>query len=411
LRINADSERNFVRFLTGDSEHCFSERELTDPILRLRSRQLITAAMPQALGKMAINDKLAQLQSELKKARGVSAEKEAMVARLLVQAAHPAVIEILLRENAEIFVSYSHNVGDLMAMHFWDTHGTASGLQSTGRQGAAVFVSCGGDPFFSGDQAHKTYETDGFPALARMLVIAGQELGHFADLLRHPDHGIIGRFSAYMDDLQPSKISKAARDSDMLHVENLQQLALKYGLAGLRRAERNLQFYSKRWKYSLPWLFCQVWRMLALAMWLLRRPKIMPRYIRTIPKFMHGEFIETMLRDMAFNLAPEADVYRSDNPQHEEAIACIEAFARVPQQVNKFGHLATARCTPKLYNAYYNMMIPGLLQNLPADLRAIYSKPISLSRGQLLYVRLRRMVLGKKLHSQLDNNKLPSREI
>jgi hypothetical protein len=56
---------------------------------------------------------------------------------------------------------------------------------------------------------------------------------------------------------------------------------------------------------------------------------------------------------MAFNLAPEAEVYRNPDPLVEEAIAVIEAVARVPQQVHKWGHAAVKAAWPNLYDFYY----------------------------------------------------------
>ncbi|MCE3005660.1 MAG: DUF2748 family protein, partial [Rickettsiales bacterium] len=198
LRINADEERNFVPYQTADTDRTFTARELTDATLLPQTRALIARSVPAGLGPEAVEEVLARLRRDLKKARGVSLEKEMRVARVLVQSAHPAVIALALAEGAEFYVSYAHRVGDLLPVHFWDTHGTASGLQSTSDRGAAIYVSCGGDPFF--DSAEKTYTTDGWPALAQMVVIAGQEIGHYADLLRQ-NGAIIGRISARMDGL------------------------------------------------------------------------------------------------------------------------------------------------------------------------------------------------------------------
>ncbi len=62
-----------------------------------------------------------------------------------------------------------------------------------------------------------------------------------------------------------------------------------------------------------------------------------------------------------FNLAPVADVYSSDDKNIETAIACIEALARVPQQVNKWGHGATFYLWRNLYKFYYHKVIPGCI--------------------------------------------------
>jgi hypothetical protein len=62
---------------------------------------------------------------------------------------------------------------------------------------------------------------------------------------------------------------------------------------------------------------------------------------------------------MDFNMAPESDAYQRSNPVEENAILCVEALARVPQQVNKWGHKTTKMLIPNLYNIYYNQVIPA----------------------------------------------------
>jgi hypothetical protein len=62
------------------------------------------------------------------------------------------------------------------------------------------------------------------------------------------------------------------------------------------------------------------------------------------------------------NLAPQADAYKRDDVLEEEAIACIEALARVPQQVNKYGHGFTKACMHELYHLYYDEVIPACYQ-------------------------------------------------
>ena len=218
-----------------------------------------------------------------------------------------------------------------------DTHGTASGLQSTATSGTAVFVSAGGDPFFEGE--HKHYTTDGFPALARMVVIAGQELGHFSDL-RRTAQGITGRYST---DPMHSRLRAApeagqGRFADIHHVATLHKLYARAGLATLRRAEQAVGFYHQRLRYSPPWFFHQLRRGMRWGVFV-RRCQRLGIYVpfKTYPYHRHGEAVALFLSDMAFNLEPDADVYRNPDPLVEEAIAVIEAVARVPQQVHKWG--------------------------------------------------------------------------
>ncbi len=63
--------------------------------------------------------------------------------------------------------------------------------------------------------------------------------------------------------------------------------------------------------------------------------------------------IVAMAIDMRFNLSPKADAYAREDPVEEEAIACVEALARVPQQANKWGHRLTRAMMPNLYRIYY----------------------------------------------------------
>lgn len=64
-----------------------------------------------------------------------------------------------------------------------------------------------------------------------------------------------------------------------------------------------------------------------------------------VKKFLNEKYmaimIKTMILDMQSNLLPAADVYKRTDPEAEEAIACVEALARVPQQVMKWGYLTT----------------------------------------------------------------------
>ena len=72
------------------------------------------------------------------------------------------------------------------------------------------------------------------------------------------------------------------------------------------------------------------------------------------------------LRDMEANLTPRADAYRHQDPKVEEGIACVEALARVPQQVVKWGHVATAKAWPHLYRIYFEQVIPENVRSVEA---------------------------------------------
>lgn len=352
LRINADTERNYVRHGTADSDKTFTARELTDPALLPHTVAELRRHVAPAAGESALEELLQHLRRELRKARGIDTAKELRVARCVVQAAHPSVILLVLQSGTEIFVSYSHTVGDLLAVHDWQRHGDAGGLQATSDTGTAVYISCGGDPFFEGEQ--KTWTTDGFPALARMMVIGGQELGHFADLKRNAQ-GIVGRHStADASEMRASDMVRTARLGDIARLGAIQKQALASGLTALRRAEQAVAFYAKQ-KRWVRWLFAQVWRAVMRA----RFGRAVAVTFRTWPRYMHGEAVAMYLEDMAFNLSPAADAYRHPNPQVEEAIACIEALARVPQQVHKWGDAAVRLAWPGLYGMYFGTVVPA----------------------------------------------------
>ncbi len=51
-------------------------------------------------------------------------------------------------------------------------------------------------------------------------------------------------------------------------------------------------------------------------------------------------------------------------PEAEEAIACVEALARVPQQVMKWGYLTTKSTMHDLYKIYYGEVIPVVRQGV-----------------------------------------------
>lgn len=347
LRINADAYRNFVRHGTADSNLTFTARELTDPQLLPCARATLATLVAPAAGTQGIEDLLARLLNELKKARGVDEEKEMKVARVIAQSCHPAVMQLLLESQAEVFVSYAHNVGDLLPVHEWHGHGLASGLQATDDRALQVYISCGGDPFFEGE--NKTYVSDGFPALARMVVIGGQEIGHFADLHRE-GHAITGRYSLS---------ALALRRADIAHLTHWRTVSA-HRIARLKRREDAVAFYDKRGKYSPGWAMAQLRRALAWPRYAFAaRPQGLPLRLATHPPMRAASSIAAFLDDMAFNLSPQAEAYRRADPVAEEQIACIEAVARVPQQVTKWGHDAVAAAWPELYRFYYGPILAG----------------------------------------------------
>ncbi|MBN67630.1 MAG: hypothetical protein CMM94_08735 [Rickettsiales bacterium] len=360
LRIHADTVRNFVPYSGPDFDKTFSWRELNDPALYTRTRERIAQTIPPAHGEAGIDEVVERLRSKIPPSKQVEEKREMQIARLVVQAAHPAVMQLLLIEQVDVFVSYSHTVGDLMAMHFWEDVGQSGGLQSISGDGTAVYVSCAGNPFVSGD--NKTHTTDGFPAMARLLVIAGQELGHYADILRNARGQLVGRHSATLGPLRAKPEMRQNREQDLQHVQALMQQMHRCGIYRLARFEKAKHFFAEKRKGSPIWLWYFTLTLLWRALVGLHRLRLRSHFIGQFPTRLYpstdlGTNMSLCVADMLFNLAPDADAYRRPDPREEEAIICIEALARVPQQAVKWGHATTRAAWPKLYVMYYGQVI------------------------------------------------------
>lgn len=367
LRIEADERMNYIRFNQPPDEMfiMFSKRELFDPSITGRTEKILQEALREKfkdkeLAKK-VNQEISRLKREIEKYPEVSAEIEIKLARALVQAAHPAVIKLILLEGAEVFVSFSHNIGELLDIQSWQIAGSNSGMQSTDGYRAAVYVSCGGNPFLHGKK--RVYTTDGFPALARMMVIAGQELGHYSDIIRDNRGRMIGRHSVNPSGRKATDKVAVARKEDIKTIRHVRAKLKSLGLYNIAEVERHLLFYRKHRKRSFIHLKTK------LQSWLLTRKFIEDckqaglGFIEKFPvkKELVGNLAKCM-DDMEFNLTPQADVYKRDNPVEEEAIACVEALARVPQQVIKWGHIVTKTFMPGLYKIYYAEVIPACEQ-------------------------------------------------
>ncbi len=398
LRIHTDTARNFITYSGPGYEHTFSKREFSDVRLAARTREILAQTVPGGEGAQGVEDIFARLHDQFRRTGTIDYEKELQVARLLVQATHPAVILLSLYEGVDYFVSYSHNVADLMAMHFWEQMEGSGGLQSVSGDGSAVYVSCGGNPFIE-DEAHKTYTTDGFPALARGMVIAAQECGHYADIMRDAGGRPIGRHSARLSPFAARDEVARARRDDLECVQRWQQAIQPLGIGALAEQEKQLRWIQQYRKYSAAagWLWV---RMRRRKQRLLRHAGDYEVALLTqFPDRLEGSAewagnAVECLRDMAFNLAPDADAYRRDDPREEEAIICVEALARVPQQAMKWGHAITRMCWPNLYAIYYDQVVPNCISAYEAvSGKRFYMPDITVkrrSRLQKLRSRLRK---------------------
>lgn len=368
FRIDADDKVNFVRLSRPYDriELIFNERELYDPVLLPRTQNRLKNAFRRKysggnLDKI-VADEIHRLKILLGKYDKVTPEMEMKLARAVVQCTHPVVMMLVLLDQVEVFVSYSHTVGDMLDMQSWQMVGSSSGLQSTDGRQAAIFVSSGGDPLID-ENNPKKQPHEGFAALARIIVIGGQEFGHFSDILRDNFGRPISRHSADFGGRRAKENVRRGRIKDIQAVDRVAAKLSQLGLKPLIEIEREIKFYEKQRNDA----------------GLIRRRKRKRDRIRR--KFVHkclragmgwittlvpdenlGSQVSMCLADMRFNLAPKADAYERDDPVEEEAIACIEALARVPQQVNKWGHKATRVLMPNLYKIYYTQVIPACIK-------------------------------------------------
>jgi hypothetical protein len=409
IRIDTDDKSNFARF--SDPHHninlMFSKEELTDPVLIDRTRALLIQhyGKPTEANHKKANDIIKSLRSQITKLQPISTDLVLKLARIFVQAVHPIVIKWLLMEGVEVFISYSHNIGDMMDIQSWRQAGTNSGMQSTDGRNAAIFVSCGGDPFGETSKDHPTYG-DGFPSMARMQVIAGQEIGHYSDILRDSRGRQIGRHSANFACTRATPHVLQARRQDLKKCDSIAKILYENGMKELIKYEEIVRFYRKNKVGGF-----RLWYNALVA--LVYKQKLLiavhSRNMAFVKRFANDEYMGLMLRamiaDMKFNLEPVADVYKRDDKEAEEAIACVEALARVPQQVVKWGFLTTRAMMAGLYHVYYGEVIPSLIECYGLVTGKPYHRSYEYMKQSMGYK-------IKKFFKRLRGNELkPSREV
>ena len=368
MRIDTDYYCNFSRFYDPSSgiNIMMTKEELTDPNLLILTKQTIKNLYLQK-NKNITNEQITKIITELlnqtKKLLAVNAETQIQLARIFVQSAHPIVIKWLLLDRTQVFLTYSHNIGDVMDISSWKTSGTNSGMQSTDGNNVCIYVSCGGDPFAPNNTTNPFYG-DGFAAAARLQIIAGQEIGHYADIMRDAQGRQIGRHSANFACTRAKPHVKQGRRDDITRCQKLYNNLLSWGMDQLLSLEGKLKFYDKQKISGL-----KVFWIKLLIKYHKRKFLQFATYHHCIfikrfssEKYM-GIMIKAMILDMQSNLSPVADVYKRNDPEAEEAIACVEALARVPQQVMKWGYLTTKATMHDLYKIYYGEVIPSLIKN------------------------------------------------
>ncbi|HJD60716.1 MAG TPA: DUF2748 family protein [Rickettsia endosymbiont of Columbicola hoogstraali] len=386
LRIDTDDCCNFARF----SDPAFnismmvSKEELTDPHLIPETTKLFQNLYRNSATDQKIKSVFDNLKKQIHRLQPIKKEVMEMLARIFVQSAHPIVIRWLLLDKTEIFITYSHNIGDMMDMVNWQKVGGNSGMQSTNGKDVAIFVSCGGNPFAENSKDHPMYG-GGFAAVARLQIIAAQELGHFADIKRDNRGRQITRHSANFSGTKATDNARIARKKDIEHCRNLLHELLKAGMKKQLDYETKLKFYHTNKVRGL--------KILAINFMIFIYKFKLLRYSNKhglvfVRKFKSDKYmalmIDAMFKDMQANLSPSADVYKNKNPEIEEAVACIEALARVPQQAIKWGYLTTKETMHELYKIYYNEVIPSLITSYDAVTGENYKRSLKKAKISLL---------------------------
>ena len=383
LRIDADPMQNFTRFSlpSRNVNINFSKREIYDESLHERIYKSMGKAIKQSGYSGDLSKKVAseieKLKSQLKKHLEVEPELEMQIARILVQSAHPVVIQMIMLEQVELFVSYGDNIGEVMDIVSWQQAGTNSGMQSTDGKNVAVFVSCGGNPLWLDEEEteeekhrrqmfpdeEKTHG-DGTPALARMMGIAGQETGHYSDIIHNQFGQQVGRYSANFGGTKANPKVNLARITDIKNINTYWSLLDKIGVEKLIEHEDKIQFYARNPDKGLGYLFRLFFLKIHQRIFIHRARRIHFYPINQLVKKKYlAHDLKALSGDMSFNLEPKADVYSSSNQDVEVAIACIEALARVPQQANKWGHKHANFFWRNLYRFYYDKVIPGCIHD------------------------------------------------
>lgn len=357
LRINADDRSNFVtfpvqggtKFLTFTKRELFDEKFLTNTIRLLRNNLTIEEKKNE---EENINLKLFALQAKVKKYIDVPQDWEIKIARLLSQSCHPAIFKNLVESKTQVFVSFAHTISDLLSVKLWKSARHSQGLQNNGYSESGIFVSTGGHPFFNPSESKNEY--DGFKALARLMVIAAQEIGHYAEIKYDNFGKVIGRFSADYNGVNQECF--AARNKDLQTTKAIIEKLKKLGVEKLYEYEKKVQIDFKYRKLS------PVTYLNSFIMWL-KQNKFKNKCARnklSFVKKLKSKFTaeETLIciNDMLFNIEINSLSYKDENPEREKMIICAEALARVPQQEIKWGKKITGLFMQNLQK-YYDKVI------------------------------------------------------
>jgi hypothetical protein len=369
LRISDDSICNFVNLplLNGKKNFSFSKREVFDEALLKKTYQIISENLTIEERKneqASINNKIEYLKSQILKYTQVPEGYEIKLARIIAQSAHPAILFNILQDGVKIFVSFSHSISDLLDIQNWQKSRSNSGMQSTGYEEVAIYISCAGNPFLTPEknaensEYQSDYSGDGFAALARMMIVAAQEIGHYADIKKQPIYG--ERFSLNVRNNYANDDCNKARNLDLENILKIKAKLKKAGIEKLFELEKRVEVQAKYRKFSISLLFLRFYKMIFASIFKTicdAKGLYFYRHIKN-HKILAAEIAECVA-DYQFNLAPKADVYRNQNPNIEQGIACAEALARVPQQEIKWGVDINKFFIPKMHNFYYKNLVPA----------------------------------------------------
>ncbi len=361
LRVSNDTKCNFIILpIAGGEEFVsFSKRELFDE--KLLPRTYKTLKEKQLFYELdneeeSPENKVLILRKKLSRFQDISEDEELKLARLLVQSAHPAIIANMIYEKVKFYISYSHTVSDLLNVQLWQSARYSSGLQANDFRYSSVFVSCGGNPFF--DAKESGDENDGYNAIAKLIIIAAQEIAHHADIIKNNRGENIGRASTNIYMNAPNELCEIARQNDILRINKIINKLEKIGVKKVFDNERKFRIQYKYRKFALYTYYLFLRKIISQLLFRLYAKIIGLNFVKKIKnKFAVAEECLIIAGDMLFNLEPQAQAYRNQNKNIEKAIMCAEALARIPQQEAKWGRALVRYFTPNLRKYFYESLL------------------------------------------------------
>ncbi len=392
LRIDTEYYCNFVHY--SDSKDAvnttFSKTELEEKSLSSYSRTKIKNIYKLkniAIQESRIDTIITSLKKKLFKLNVPPDDLTHKLALILIQSAHPIIFKWIILDRVDVFITYSSSIGEVMDIQSWKYSGSNSGMQSIHSNFIKIYISCGGDPFKENNKNTPVYG-DGWAALARLQIISAQEIGHFADIMREKATGKkISRYSTTsLQCIAPNPVIGKGRKNDIQICNKFIEGLKKIGLGKLMDIEKKILFYEKNKMTTL-------YKVVLLCLKQLYLYKISrfgnKNNIVFLKVFLKEKYVSLtlnmMYEDMLANLEPIANVYKRDNQTEQEAIACAEALARVPQQVMKWGHLTTKYMMKNLYKSYYYKIVPDLISTYNNILNVKYKRNLKLYRNNIFY--------------------------